>query len=53
MHYCDGCVGLMLLAVKTHLKSVKSNWSVSIRLLLVKSSRSVCALFVGFVYVIN
>ena len=53
MHYCDACVGLMLLAVKTHVKSVNSNWSVSISLLLVKSSCSVCGLFVGFVYVIN
>ena len=32
---------------------VNSNWSVSIRLLLVKLSRSVCGLFNGFVYVVN
>ena len=38
---------------KTRVKSVNSNWSVSIRLLLVKLSRSVCGLFVGFVYVVN
>ena len=31
-------------------KFVNSNWSVSIHRLLVKLSRSVCGLFVGFVY---
>ena len=38
---------------KTRVKFVNSNWSVSIRLLLVKLSRSVCSLFIGFVYVVN
>ena len=42
-----------VIGCKTCVKSVNSNWSVSICLLLVKLSRSVCGLFVRFVYVIN
>ena len=42
-----------VIGCKTRVQSVNSNWSVSIRLLLVKLSRSVCGLFVGFVYVVN
>ena len=37
---CIGC--------KTRVKFFNSNWSVLIRLLLVKLSRSVCGLFIGF-----
>ena len=43
----------MMIACKTRVEFVNSNWSVSIRLLLVKLSRSVCGLFVGFVFVVN
>ena len=42
-----------VIGCKTRVKSVNSNRSVSIRLLLVKLSCSVCGLFVGFVYVVN
>ena len=42
-----------VIGCKTRVKSVNSNWSVSIRLLLVKLSRSVCGLLVGFVYIVN
>ena len=50
----NDCVGgYDVVGCKTRVKSVNSNWSVSIRLLLVKLSRSVRGLFVGFVYVVN
>ena len=42
-----------VIGCKTRVKFINSNRSVSIRLLLVKLSRSVCGLFVGFVYVVN
>ena len=49
----DSLLRLDVIGCKTRVKSVNSNWSVSIRLLLVKLSRSVRGLFVGFVYVVN
>ena len=42
-----------VIGCKTCVKLINSNYSVSIRLLLVKLSRSVCGLFIGFVYVVN
>ena len=42
-----------VIGFKTRVKFVNSNWSVSIRLLLVKLSPSVCSLVIGFVIVVN
>ena len=42
-----------VIGCKTRVTFVNSNWLVSIRLLLVELSRSVCSLFIGFVYVVN
>ena len=42
-----------VIVCKTRFTFVSNNWPVSIRILLVKLSRSVCSLFVGFVYVAN
>ena len=42
-----------VIGCKTRVGFINSNWSDSIRLLLVKLIRAVCGLFVGFVYVVN
>ena len=43
-----------VIGCKTRVKSVISNWSVSIQSIVSRTlNRSVCSLFIGFVYVVN